>query len=395
MVLRQIAAVAGMSLRNLPQRLGASLVIVVGTAGVVAVLISVLAMGVGFARTVAGTGRADRVIILAEGAPGESGSVIARDQVTRILTASGIRHSTAGDPVADAEPLVQFQVPRKGGTKPVSVALRGIGKAALRLRPEIHLVAGRMFRPGVHEILVGRSAREQYSGLDVGRHLNFQGGDWTVVGIFASAGASALDSGAMGDAETLMTAFRRNWFNSVTALLDGPGSFEQLQGALAADLALHVTVDREPAYFAQQSRSLDTVLTFIGYVVGGIMAVGAAFCALNTMYAAVSARAREIATLRAVGFGAGAVVVSVLVEALLLALVGALLGAALAWLLFDGHFATMAGGGGGTQLAFALSVTPGLVVIGIVWACCIGFIGGLFPAVRAARMGVAAALRAG
>ena len=205
-------------------------------------------------------------------------------------------------------------------------------------------------------------------------------------------GASSMNSGAMADAETLMTAFRRNWFNSVTARLDSPGSLDQLKGALAADLALHVTVDRESTYLAAQSRSLNIVLTFIGYVVGGMMAVGAVFCALNTMYAAVSARAREIATLRAVGFGAAAVAISVMVEALLLALLGALIGSLIAWLLFDGHLTSMAAGGGGTQLAFALSVTPGLVVLGIIWACGIGFIGGLFPAVRAARMSVATAL---
>ena len=391
-VLRQMAAVAGMNLRNLPQRLGASLVVVVGTAGVVAVLISVLAMAVGFARTVAGAGRADRVIILADGALSESGSTLARDAVTKILTAPGIRHDSTGDPIAEAELLVQFQVSRKGDTKPISVVLRGVGKAAFSLHPEIRIVRGRTFRPGVHEIIVGRTAWEQYSGLDVDDHLGFQGGDWTVVGIFENTGASAMNSGAMGDAETLMTAFRRNWFNAVTALLDTPGSLDQLKGALAADLALHVTVQRESTYFAAQSRSLNIVLSFIGYVVGGMMAVGAVFCALNTMYAAVSARAREIATLRAVGFGAAAVVISVLVEALLLALIGALLGSLIAWLLFDGHLTSMAAGGGGTQLAFALSVTPGLVVLGIVWACFIGFIGGLFPAVRAARMSVATAL---
>jgi putative ABC transport system permease protein len=391
-VLRQMAAVAGMNLRNLPQRLGACLVIVVGTAGVVAVLISVLAMAVGFARTVAGTGRADRVIVLSDGALNEPSSIISRDAITKILTAPGIRHDTAGDAIADAELQVQFQVPRKGDTKPISVALRGVGKSAFLLRPEIHIIRGRKFRPGLHEILVGRSAAEQYSGLDVDQHLNFQGGEWTVVGIFESVGTSSLDSGAMGDAETLMTAFRRNWFNSVTAQLDSPASFDQLKSALAADLAVHVTMDRESTYFASQSRSLNIVLTFIGYVIGGIMAVGAVFCALNTMYAAVTARAREIATLRAVGFGAAAVVISVMAESLLLALIGALIGSLIAWLLFDGHLASMAAGSGSTQLAFAIYVTPGLVVLGIVWAGLIGFIGGLFPAVRAARMSVAMAL---
>jgi putative ABC transport system permease protein len=391
-VFGQIAAVTGMNLRNLPQRLGPSIVVVAGTAGVVAVLISVLAMGVGFARTVEGAGRADRVIVLSDGALNESGSNISRDEVTRIITAPGIRHDAAGDSIANAELLVQFQVPRKGDAKPVNVPLRGVGKSPFLLRSEIHLVQGRMFQSGLHELLIGRTAAEQYSGLGINQHLKFQGGDWTVVGIFETVGASSMDSGAMGDAQTLMTAFRRNSFNSVTALLDGPGSFDQLKAALGADLALHVTVDRESTFFASQSRSLNIVLNFIGYFVGGMMAVGAIFCALNTMYAAVSARSREIATLRAVGFRAGAVVISVVSEALVLALIGALAGALIAWLVFDGHLASMAAGGGGTQLAFALQVTPDLIILGVIWACFIGLIGGTFPGIRATRMPIAKAL---
>ena len=367
---------------------------IIGTAGAVAVLISVLAMGVGFARTVAGAGRADRVIIVSVGAVGEGLSSIPRDAVTRIVTAPGIRHDTSGDAVADAELLVQFQAPRKGNNQPVSVALRGIGKSFGQLRPEVQIIEGRMFRPGLHEIIVGRTAAAQYGRLDVGSHVPFPGGDWTVVGVFKSAGASSLDSGAMADAETLMSAYHHNWFNSVTALLDSPGSFGQLKAALTADVALHVEVQRESDYFDSQSRGLNTVLKFIGYFVGGIMAAGAVFSSLNTMYGAVSSRSIEIATLRAVGFGASAVVISVLAEALMLAILGAAIGSLLAWLLFDGHVASMAAGGGGTQIAFALAVTPGLVVLGIVWAFVVGSIGGLFPALRAARMPVVKALTA-
>jgi putative ABC transport system permease protein len=391
--LRQIVAVSSMNLRSLPQRLAASSVMIIGTAGAVAVLISVLAMGVGFARTVAGAGRADRVIIVSVGAVGEGLSSIPRDEVTRIVTAPGIRHASGG-PIADAELLVQFQVPRKGNNRPVSVALRGIGKSFGPLRPEVQIIEGRMFRPGLHEIIAGRTAAAQYGGLDVGSHIPFPGGDWRVVGVFKSAGASSLDSGAMADAETLMTAYHHNWFNSVTALLDSPGSLGQLKAALTADVALHVEVQRESEYFVSQSRGLNTVLKFIGYFVGGIMAAGAVFSSLNTMYGAVSSRSIEIATLRAVGFGAAAVVISVLAEALMLAVFGAAIGSLLAWLLFDGHVASMAAGGGGTQIAFALAVTPGLVALGIVWAFVVGSIGGLFPALRAARMPVAKALTA-
>ncbi len=391
-MLRQIVAVSSINFRNLPRRAAASSVIVGSTAGVVAVLISVLAMGVGLARTVAGTGRADRAIIVSAGAQDEATSSIPREEVTRILTAAGIRRAASGDPIADPELLVQFQVPRKTNNKPVGVALRGIGKSAAALRPEIRLIEGRMFRPGLHEIIVGRPAEALYRGLDIGDRVPFPGGDWRVVGVFASHGASALDSGALGDAETVMTAFRHNWFNSVTALLDGPGSLDRLKRALSADAALHVQVRRESEYFASQSRPLNVLFEFIGYFVGGMMAVGALFSALNTMYTAVSSRAREIATLRAMGFGGGAVVMSVLAEAIVLAFAGAIAGSLLAWLLFDGHVTSVTPNSTETQIAFALAVTPGLMGLGIVWAFVIGGIGGFFPALRAARMPVAQVL---
>ncbi len=391
-MLRQIVAVSSINFRNLPRRAAASSVIVGSTAGVVAVLISVLAMGVGLARTVAGTGRADRAIIVSAGAQDEATSSISREEVTRILTAAGIRHAASGDPIADPELLVQFQVPRKTNNKPVGVALRGIGKSAAALRPEIRLIEGRMFRPGLHEIIVGRPAEALYSGLDIGDRVPFPGGDWRVVGVFASNGASSLDSGALGDAETVMTAFRHNWFNSVTALLEGRGSLDRLKRALSADAALHVQVRRESEYFASQSRPLNVLFEFIGYFVGGMMAVGALFSALNTMYTAVSSRAREIATLRAMGFGGGAVVMSVLAEAIVLAFAGAIAGSLLAWLLFDGHVTSVTPNSTETQIAFALAVTPGLMGLGIVWAFVIGGIGGFFPALRAARMPVAQVL---
>jgi len=351
-------------------------------------------MGVGFARTVSGTARADRVIILSAQAQNEAQSSLSRGEATRILAASGLRRDPTGEALADPELLVQLQVPRRGGGTPVSVAVRGAGSAGLRLRPEIHLVSGRMFKPGLHELIVGRAAQAQYQGLAMGERLRLPGGEWRVVGVFASSGVSALDSGTLGDAETLMAAYRHNAFNSVTALLDGPGALDRLRKALAADSMLHVNVQTEPAYFASQSLGLHAILSFIGYFVGGMMAVGAMFNVLNTLYAAVSARALEIATLRAVGFGAGVVLISVMVEALLLALLGGAAGALAAWLLFDGHLASMAAGGGGTQLAFAFAVTPGLAALGVVWAFVIGFLGGLLPALRAARAPVARALTA-
>ncbi|HEY1849526.1 MAG TPA: FtsX-like permease family protein [Candidatus Binataceae bacterium] len=392
--LRQIVAVSSINLRSVPRRATASLVIVGSTAGVVAVLISVLAMGLGFAHTVAGTGRADRAIIVSAEAEDEATSSISREAAARIVTAPGIRHIASGDPIADAELLVQFQVPRKTNHKPVDVALRGVGKLAFALRPEIRLVKGRVFRPGLHEFIVGRSAQAQYADLDIGDRVPFPDGDWSMVGVFESHGASSLDSGALGDADTVMAAFQHNWFNSVTAHLDGPESLDRLKRALAADPTLHVQVRRESEYFISQSRPLNVLLEFVGYFVGSMMAVGAVFSALNTMYSAVSSRAQEIATLRAIGFGGGPVAMSVLVEALVLAIAGAMIGSLLAWALFNGHVISMSPNTMATQTAFALAVTPGLIGLGIIWAVVIGGIGGLFPALRAARMPVARVLTA-
>jgi putative ABC transport system permease protein len=393
--LQQIAAVVAMNLYSLPQRLGTSLVTVIGIAGVVGVLICILAMAVGFARTVAGTGRPDRVIVLSDGALSESLSSIPREAALNIINGPGVKKDAGGRPIAAAEALAQIQRPRGGSANLTNVTLRGVGATESLLRPEIHIVEGRMFRPAVHELIVGRNAQREYSGLDVGSHLLFQNGDWQVVGIFDTDRGDLHDAEIRADNETLLSAYQRNWFQSVTALLERPESFEQLKKALSEDPTLHVDVHRESEYFATQSKSLGTVLKAIGYFVGGVMAIGALFAALNAMYTTVSARAIEIATLRAIGFGAAPVVISVLAEALLLSLAGAFVGALLAWVFFDGHTTSMMSGSGAqTQLAFAFAVTPELIVIGIVWALLIGLVGGLVPAIRAARLPVAAALRA-
>ncbi|MGH2843345.1 MAG: ABC transporter permease [Solirubrobacteraceae bacterium] len=308
-----------------------------------------------------------------------------------ILQAAGIAKDTQGRPIASAEALGQIQVQPQGGGKPVNVALRGVAGVESELRPEIHLVAGRMFRPGLHELIVGRTLQERY-GLGIGSELMFQNGDWRVVGVFASAGPSLLESEIFTDAQTLLAAYQRTWVHSVTVRLAGPGALEQLQHALTADPTLHVTAVRESTFADRQSRGLNRVLRTIGYFIGGMMAAGALFGALNSLYASVSARSVEIATLRAIGFGSSSVVISVLAEALLLSVAGALLGALCAWLFFNGHISSMQLGV--APVAFAMTVTPALVVLGIVWACVIGMIGGLFPALRAARTPVARALNA-
>jgi putative ABC transport system permease protein len=391
--LRQILAVVGMNLRNLPRRTGSSLVILVSIAGVVAVLLSVLAMAVGFARTIAGSGSPDRALILAAGALQEPMSSVPSDAVATIENEPGIAKDARGVPIAAAEALAQVQVESRRGGKSTNVALRGVGKVEAALRPEIHLVEGRMFRPGLHELVVGRALEARY-GLRHGNHLQFQNGDWTIVGVFASSGPSLLESEILTDAQTLLAAYQRNWFQSVTVRLRDRHSLDQLKRALAADPTLHVDAYRESDFAAAQSRALNTVLKWIGYFIGGMMAAGALFGALNSLYASVSARSREIATLRAIGFGAGPVILSVLAEALLLAIAGGLLGALCAWAFFNGHVSSMEVNGLQPPIAFAMAVTPALVGLGIIWACVIGLAGGLFPALRAARLPVARALNA-
>jgi putative ABC transport system permease protein len=391
-MLRQIRAVTWMNLRSIPQRFGTSSVIVVGIAGVVAVLISVLAMATGFTRTVVATGRDDRAIVLRGGSDSELASTLAREATLTIMDAPGIRKDSAGKPIASAEAVVVVDMPRKSNDSGANVTIRGIGAAGMALRPETHLVAGRMFHRGLRELIVGSGAQAQFKGLDVGSHIALRGSDWTIVGAFESNGDSH-ESELLADGETVLSAYRRNLYQSVVVLLDSKDTFAAFKTSLTTNPQLSVDVLREHDYYAQQSQRMSAVLSFVAYVVGGIMAVGALFGALNTMYSAVSVRSREIATLRAIGFGASAVVLSVLIEAMLLSVIGALIGAGLSWVFFNGNVVSTLGSNF-TQVVFRLSVGPSLVVLGIVWACAIGLVGGLFPAIRAARLPVATALRA-
>jgi putative ABC transport system permease protein len=389
---QQIGAVTNVSLSSLSQRLGSSSVIVIGIAGVVAVVISVLAMATGFQHTLAATGRGDRALVLRGGSDSELASSIERSNVLTILDAPGVKRSADGKPVGSAEGVMIVDLPRKSNDSGANVTIRGVGEKAFELRPEIRLVEGRMFRSGLRELVVGRGAQHQFKGLDVGAHLSLRGTDWTIVGAFESGG-DAHESELLADGETVLSAYRRNLYQSVIVQLESEASLEAFKRALTSNPQLSVDVKSERDYYAQQSQQLSKVLSFVAYVVGGIMAIGALFGALNTMYSAVSTRSQEIATLRAIGFGSTAVVISVMIEALLLALIGAAIGSALAWLFFNGN-AVSTLGANFTQVVFKLTVTPDLILLGIIWACFIGVIGGLFPAIRAARLPVATALRA-
>jgi len=389
---RGVLAVTALNLASIPRRMGSSLVIVIGIAGVVGVLISVLAMAQGFLDTMSHTGRPDRAVVLRGGSQSELASTLSRDQAVAIADAPGVKSDTSGHAIQSAEVVAIVTLPLKASGTDANVTLRGVGPQALELRPELKLTAGRLFQPGLREVIVGRSAQGQFSGLDLGSHIAFRDSDWTVVGVFDTADSHGSE--ILGDVDTVLAAYRRNLFQSVTVMLQSPGDFEAFKSALTSDPRLAVEVLSEPDYYARLSKQLGTLLKFIGYVVGAIMAVGALFGALNTMYSAVSARTVEIATLRAIGFGATPILISVFVEALVLSLTGAMVGAFLAWLFFNGN-AINSLSGNFTQVVFRLEVSWALVGLGIGWAVVLGLVGGLFPALRAARRPVVEALRGG
>jgi putative ABC transport system permease protein len=383
---RQVVAVTLIGLRAIPQRLGPSLVIVVGMASVVAVTISILSMATGFMRTVNSAGRADRALVLSRNSQFENASSISRDNVPIIADAPGVRRGTDGKPIVSAETLVQSGVVKKSDGLDAFITVRGVGPEGFALRPEIKLISGRMFRPATHELIVGKAAQSQFEGLDVGSAVSLPEGDWTITGSFESGG-DGNESQMFADSETVLSSMRANAFKSVTVLLTGPEAFTQFKSALMSNPMLTVDVIREPEYLAVQTRDINYFLTLIAYLVGGIMGLGALFGALNTLYSAVSTRSKEIATLRVFGFGATAILTSVLAEALLLSLLGAAIGGFVAWLAFNGNFHTAG------SLVFRLRVTPLLIGEGATFACVLGLIGGLFPALRAARVPVAVALR--
>ncbi len=385
--LKQAATVLMMNVRALRQRMGTSVVIVIGIAGVAAVLISVLAMATGLVETLHASARDDRVVVVRNGASDETSSMLSRADTASAMDAPGVKHDAAGRPIASAEALVVATFPLAAAEGEADVSIRGVGANAAALRPEIHVTAGRTFRPGVKEVIVGRKAASLFRDLQVGAHPIIGGSPWTVVGTFASG--SALDSTLLTDVETLMSAFSKE-YQSVTVQLESAQALQGYRDALKLG-SLPVEVFSEREFFERQSTTLNTALKILAYVVGGIMAFGAIVAALNIMYSAVSTRAVEIATLRAIGYGPDAMIIAVLVETLALALIGGVVGALLSWLVFNGYeLSTIAGGG--AQLAFELAVTPGIIIIGIAWACAIGLLGGLLPALQAARLPVVVAL---
>lgn len=388
---RQAASVTWVGVGTLRQRLGASSVVVIGIAGVVGVLVALLAMAEGYRHTLASSGSEDTAIVLRGGSSAELMSVLARDAITTIERAPEIARDAEGRPLASAEIVVSANVTRRDGEEG-AVTLRGVGDMAWAVRPGLRLVEGRRFETGRRELVVGRGAHRQFAGMDVGSELRLGNQVWTVVGVFESSDAVASEMWA--DAEVVAAAYRRGSSRaSVFARLTSPDAFNAFKATLAADPRLQVEANTTLEYFSRQSEQLTTVLRWIGIVVGSIMAIGAVFGALNTMFATVAARAREIATLRAIGFRGLPVVVAVMLETMLLALLGGLVGGLLAWLIFNGYTASTLAGGV-ASLSFEFRVSPQLLWEGLKWALAIGFVGGLFPALRAATLPVTDALRA-
>ncbi len=391
-MIKQIFEIVLLNVRSIPDRLGASLVIVVGIAGVVGVFTALFAMARGIDSTLIASGDPNNAMVMRGGSQAELNSSFSRETYELATTAPGVRLSASGKPLVSGELIVIAELPKKGEKLGSNVTLRGIGEFGLELRPSLKIVEGRKFTPGLQELLVGKGASVQFEGLTVGNTIRLRGADWTVVGIFESG--DAFESEIFTDAATAQTAWGRpNFFNVALAGLTDPGQIDAFRAALTADPRLNVEVRNQREYYTAQTGQTSRGVKVLGTAVAIIMALGAIFAALNTMYASVSARTREIATLRAIGFSGFPVVASVMVEAMLLALIGGVIGAILAYVFFNGMTVSTLGGGF-TQLVFNFRVTPELVAFGMLLAMLIGFIGGLMPAIRAARMQVTTALRA-
>ena len=388
---RQAWSVTWVGVSTLPQRLGSSSVVIVGIAGVVGVLVALLAMGEGFQATMKETGSDDTAIVMRSGALAELNSVLMRDDVALVGQMPGVLKDGEGKPIASAELVVVASLPKKSSGLDANVEIRGVGNEVWSLHPDVKILEGRKFTPGLRELLVGKGAREQFVGVDVGSKLNLNSQEWTVVGAFDSGDAHTSE--LWGDADVVASTYRRGSSRtSVTVRLTGAEAFDGFKAALSSDPRLKVDVKTTRAYYSAQSEQLTKLIRILGTTIAVIMGIGAIFGALNTMYAAVATRAREIATLRAIGFRGLPVIVSVLLETMLLALAGGVLGAAIAWILFNNYTVSTLGSNF-SQVVFAFKVSPELVWSGLKWALAIGFIGGLFPALRAARLPVTTALR--
>ncbi len=383
-------AAARIGIATLPQRWGASSVIVVGIAGVVGVLVAMLAMGQGFQATLNSTGDDTTAIVLRGGSQAETNSVITRELVPLISSLPGIAADARDRPLLSPELSQVVNIASKSDGTDVNAQVRGVGEQAWAVHAKVRLVQGRRFTTGLREIVVGKGALNQFRGLELGRTLTLGSQQWTVVGVFASG--DAHDSELWTDAQTLATTYNRSAYQSISVRTTGKAGFSQFKTAMAADPRLKLDVETTRAYYGKQGGGLNRLISVLGTVIGAIMAVGAVFGALNTMYAAVATRAREIATMRAIGFRGTPVIMALMLETMLLALLGGLLGGLIAWAIFNGYSVSTLGSNF-SQIVFQFKVSPELLWSGLKWALGIGLVGGLFPALRAARLPITTALR--
>ena len=389
--IRQVLSVTNMNLRSILERSGSSLVIIVGIAGSVAVMVSLLAMAEGLSSTISSTGAEDRVIILRDGSNSELSSGVAMTEIDTVSSSPGIK-SMDGEPMIAGELFAIIDLKKKGAESTSNLPIRGVQPASFKIRPEVEIIEGRNFTTGTAEIIVGKGANNQYEGLELGDQIKVRDSFATVVGIFSSNG-NVHESEIWADLAAAQGIFRRGASASSMILkLDSPDSFDEVGLFVESYPNLELKVQSESDFYENQSSGADLIKIF-GQVVGYIMAIGAVFAALNTMYSAVSTRLVEIGTLRALGFKGTTVLLALMIEALLLAMIGGLLGAAIAYILFNGYTVSTLAGGSFSQTAFAFAVTADVVQQGLTLALFVGLIGGLFPAWNAARRDITEALR--
>jgi len=378
--------------RSVKARWTSAIVAVLGIAGTVGVFVAMLSLARGFRATLVASGSVDNAIVMRAGATSEMMSGVGLDSVKILQDEPGVARVN-GEPLLTSEVVVVAPFPLRSTGTDANVQVRGVSSNVLTVRPNVKIVQGQMFRPGLSELIVGRNATNSYSGLTVGNKVRFGGGEWTVAGIF-DAGGSAFDSEVWCDARVLDDVYKRppNVFQSATVHLTSPDAFQQFKDAATKDPRLNVDVSREIDYYAKQSQVMTRLITVLGGLVAAVMAIGAVFGALNTMYSAVAERGREIAVMRALGFGALAVIFSFLVEALLISFIGGAIGCA-AVLPLNGFTTGAMNWQTFSHLAFAFKITPGLLLGGIIFALGMGVAGGLLPAIHAALRPVTAALR--
>jgi putative ABC transport system permease protein len=392
-LLQQLFAIVAVNLRNIPARAGASLVAAIGIGGVVVVLIGVLSMSEGFRAVLQYSGRDDVAVVLRGGSNDEMSSGLSQEQTRVIADAPGVRRDASG-PIVSPELYVIIDVPARSTGTSANVPMRGVSASATQLRQRFRIAQGRMFRPGTFEVIVGKGAAGQFSGLELGAQPRWGTTRWRVVGIFEDSGSVAQGE-IWTDATVLQNAYNRGTsYQSTRVQLLSAGTMEVFRRALAADPRLNVRVFTERAYYEEQSRILTSLVDTVGTGIAILMGLGALFGAVNTMYSTVASRTREIATLRALGFGALPVVASVLVESMVLGLAGGLVGCVIAYYAFNGMQTSTMNWASFSQITFAFTVTPQLIMRGLVYALLLALIGGLMPALRAARLPIVSGLRA-